>query len=211
MTYVIQIEGNIGAGKTTFIKYLHDKLKLKSIETIYEPIEEWKDMKGYDLFKLYYNDKTQYAELFQTYVLLTTLKKHLLSNFSHKDNCIIICERSILANVYCFAQYLLNINEIRVEFFQMCCDILEKYKSDIIQPDLIIYLKTENINILHSRIKQRNRDSESNISLKYLQDLNQIYDQYIKTFQCPIIKVDINEMDHDNIFQSILDHIRGAR
>ena len=53
MVYVIQIEGNIGVGKSTLINYLKSKLsKNHKIMLINEPINTWMNIEGYNLFHL---------------------------------------------------------------------------------------------------------------------------------------------------------------
>ena len=58
MVYVIQIEGNIGVGKSTLINYLKSKLsKNHKIIFINEPINTWMNIEGYNLFHLYYTQR----------------------------------------------------------------------------------------------------------------------------------------------------------
>ncbi len=46
--YKVAVEGNIGCGKSTFLKYFQSISP--NIEILSEPIEQWRDAKGYDLF-----------------------------------------------------------------------------------------------------------------------------------------------------------------
>ena len=44
-TVILSIEGNIGAGKTTFLKIFRESVEL-SFEIIEEPVGEWKKLTG---------------------------------------------------------------------------------------------------------------------------------------------------------------------
>ena len=64
------IEGNIGAGKTTFIKLFQKYLEnvLKDSHLILEPVDSWlntKDSKGKHILEYYYEDPKKHGFTFQ--------------------------------------------------------------------------------------------------------------------------------------------------
>lgn len=86
----VSIEGNIGAGKSTLIKYFAG---MEGIETyaVYkcsyvpiqpnilkfsfqEPIDWWRNVEGHNLLDLMYSDIHQWLKVFQSYVQFTRLK-----------------------------------------------------------------------------------------------------------------------------------------
>lgn len=88
---LITFEGNIGAGKSTFVKTfienLGDGLSKKLIE---EPLDKWMDLAGENLLAQMYQDPAK-TFLFQTYVLVTMLEKGV----SDPEGALLISERSI--------------------------------------------------------------------------------------------------------------------
>ena len=57
----IYIEGNIGSGKSTFLKYLEDHLPHDKFTFIYEPVDEWqafKDEDGKNILDCFYKIHT---------------------------------------------------------------------------------------------------------------------------------------------------------
>ncbi len=62
---LLSLEGNIGAGKSTFIKILQKNL-INIYETIPEPVAEWQNIsgKGGNLLELLYSDPKRWAYTF---------------------------------------------------------------------------------------------------------------------------------------------------
>lgn len=77
----LAVEGNIGAGKSTFLNLMSDgSLELQDIvEVVPEPVEEWQAVTSGDhpinLLDRFYKDPQRYAYTFQHYVLLTRMQK----------------------------------------------------------------------------------------------------------------------------------------
>ena len=53
---VLSVEGNIGAGKSTFISLLRTQLGLDNLETVDEPVEKWKNVRGKNMLEAFYKD-----------------------------------------------------------------------------------------------------------------------------------------------------------
>ena len=51
--FVVSIEGNIGAGKSTMLKFFE---KYSDVELIPEPVAQWCDVKGHNLLGKLYED-----------------------------------------------------------------------------------------------------------------------------------------------------------
>lgn len=69
------VEGNIGSGKSTFLKFLSQTLP-NTINVFYEPVEQWRNLNGHNLFELMYRDPSRWSFAFQTYVQLTMMQMH---------------------------------------------------------------------------------------------------------------------------------------
>ena len=51
--FIVSIEGNIGAGKSTMLKFFN---KYSDVELIPEPVAQWCDVKGHNLLGKLYED-----------------------------------------------------------------------------------------------------------------------------------------------------------
>lgn len=98
--YTVLVEGNIGSGKTTFLE--HFKTFGDEVEIIAEPIDKWRNRKGYNLLQLMYEDPTRWSLIFQTYVQLTLLQNHT----KRISKTLKLMERSIFSVRYCFMENL---------------------------------------------------------------------------------------------------------
>ena len=73
MTRIISIEGNIGSGKSTFVKeleyYCHANIKDVKIHFLQEPVDIWnnvQNLEGKNIIECYYDNQEKYAFPFQT-------------------------------------------------------------------------------------------------------------------------------------------------
>jgi deoxyadenosine/deoxycytidine kinase len=175
MTKVIVIDGLIGAGKTTLINVLCDglsKLGLK-VKCIMEPVDIWKNTGNLQAF---YNDIERNAYEFQTYTYITRIKKYLEEYDNTYD--IIFMERCIFTDKYVFVEMLYDEKFIDARRYAMYNEWWALWKQ-LITFDFsgFIYLNPD-INACMDRIKSRNRDGESNITLEYQADLLDKYEKY---------------------------------
>jgi len=93
----VAIEGNVGSGKSTLIKYFEN---FKNVEANPEPIETWRDLNGHNLLQLVYSDPQRWNFAFQHNVQLSRL--NLQSKTTDKE--IQMFERSLQNNRYCFVE-----------------------------------------------------------------------------------------------------------
>ena len=182
MALILSTEGNIGAGKSTLIGELADKISGKINTTIVflqEPVDIWatfKDKEGMTLLEKFYSDQKKYAFSFQMMayisrlqILKETVKKH--------PSSIILCERSIWTDRNVFAQMLYdegNIEEVDFQIYNKWFDCL----SEDFSLDGVIYLKTSP-KVCEARIAKRNRKGE-NIPLEYLERCNEYHTNWLK-------------------------------
>lgn len=192
--FTILIEGNIGAGKSTMLKYFE---QFEYIEIVAEPIAKWQNLDGSNLLDLLYKDAQKWGFQFQTYNLLLMLQNHMKSTVKQVK----LMERSIFSALYCFNEILIEQNSIRREEY----DILRKWNEYIIQsfsvqPDLIVYLRTRPEEVFE-RIKQRKRQEEYNINLKYLERLHELHEDWLvhneHNSSIPILILDANLNEND--------------
>ena len=167
------IEGNIGSGKSTLLS----SLQKKGFHTIQEPVENWtkfKDSSGKSLFSNFYDNPKEYSFTFQMYVLLTRLQNMLKADVNS------ICERSIFTDVYVFAKCLYDAKLLNDYEYS----IIEQWYNQIINTNKfkiqgIIYLQVDP-NICFQRICERQRDSEDNIDIDYLETIHENHELWLK-------------------------------
>ena len=117
---IIFIEGNIGSGKTTFLKNL-DVNSINS-QKIFEPVDQWIES---GMLKKFYKDPKKHAYEFQLYCLKTRFEL-----FSKIDNTkdIVFIERSPMCDRYVFAEICLKDQCDKLSRYQ---DIWNQYMNQI--------------------------------------------------------------------------------
>lgn len=199
MTRIIAIDGNIGAGKTTFIDRL-EKICIERTDIFFlrEPVDEWiqfKDSSGESILDKFYQDPHKYTFAFQLTVfntILASLKK-ALSNPKYK---IIICERSIASSRHVFMDMLYKDNMVNYFEYKIYEDLFTKDIVDNYYPTEILYLNVS-VKTCSERISKRNRQGEQNIKTDYLERCHYKYLEWIYTggINCKIIDVeDVSDM-----------------
>ena len=63
--YTILIEGNVGSGKSTTLKYFSERRS--DVEIVYEPVSKWQNVSGVDLLQLMFDHPQRYSGTFQFY------------------------------------------------------------------------------------------------------------------------------------------------
>lgn len=191
----VAVEGNVGSGKSTLIKYFE---KFKEVETNPEPIETWRDLNGHNLLQLTYSDPHRWNFAFQHNVQLSRL--NLQSKTTNKD--IQMFERSLQNNRYCFVEMAHDKGLLSSPEYGVMCQWYEYIEKNVdIGLDLIVYLRSLP-EIVHTRMQRRNRPEERTIKLDYLIDLHEYYEKWLmeKYFNlpCSLLVIDVNKDLSDN-------------
>ena len=74
---IISIEGNIGSGKSTFLKLMKENFK-NNVKYIDEPVQDWLTVKtkdGKNLIENFYADKERYGYIFQNFAYITRIRR----------------------------------------------------------------------------------------------------------------------------------------
>lgn len=200
------VEGNIGAGKSTFLKVINTFL---NAQVVYEPHEKWQNVKGENLLDRFYSDTKRWAYTFQTYAFVTRIlerEKAALSNGYPFQ----ILERSVYSDRYCFAKncYELGLmNALEWKLYQEWFSwLVDTYMA---KPSGFIYLQTDPL-VCYKRLLKRNRQEETSVTLDYLQLLHDKHEKwliqkegvssYIKDTPVLVIPVD-QEFENDRDIQ----------
>lgn len=191
---IIAVEGNIGAGKSTFLGACERGLK-NSVHVVYEKVGEWTSFKdsesGLSIFDLFYKEKERYTFVFQSYVLLSRINSIKMAQAQNPDK-IILCERSFLTDLEVFAKSLREAKEMTDVEWQVykCWHELVQGVVDIPLAGQI-YLRADP-SVCMSRVKERARQSEDMISSEYLDTLHRQHDRWMGETSLPTLVVDAN-------------------
>jgi thymidine kinase len=185
------LDGNIGCGKSSIINKIIES-KCINLPVFNEPIEEWDQW-----LELFYSDMTKYSFGFQ----MRVLKSHL-NNKSIENG---IFERSLLSCQRVFGELLYE-DKLMTE---LEWNLTEEFNNDFgWTPHVIIYLKC-NPDICYERIHKRNRNSEHQITLEYIERIHGKYEKlYNNQLNIKVIEIDASQ-SIDKMFNDILSVIKN--
>lgn len=179
----IAIAGNIGSGKTTLAEKL---ARHYSWTPLFESVDENPYLRDF------YEDMTRWAFHLQIYFLNSRFNQVNQIRQSAKT---IVQDRTIYEDAYIFAANLHRSGHIADRDYQSYLDIFHSMIQFVQPPDLLIYLRAD-IPKLVQQIQKRNRDYEYTMRLEYLRNLNEYYENWIKTYQVgKLLIIDVNKID----------------
>ncbi|MBQ7811646.1 MAG: deoxynucleoside kinase [Bacteroidales bacterium] len=193
----IGIAGNIGCGKTTLTRMLaeHYGWTPKYEAVTYNPYLED-----------YYKDIERWSYNLETYFLAQRFQD--LIDISKSDD-VIIQDRTIMEGVHIFVANNKAMGNLSDRDFDTYMQLFNLMMSMVREPDLLIYLKSS-VPHLVSQIQKRGRDYEKSISIEYLNNLNERYDEWIGDYKGKVLVIEADDMDFENRpadFASITDKI----
>jgi deoxyguanosine kinase len=176
----VAIEGVIGAGKTTLAHMLGETLQAN---VVLEQFEENPFLKDF------YRDPDRYAFQTQIFFLLTRYKqqqKLFQADLFHK----------FLVTDYIFEKdkifAYLNLEDEELKLYETLIAAIER---SVTTPDIVVYLQS-NVNRLMSNIRKRGRSYETEMSEKYIKDLNEAYNYFFFRYKAtPLLIVNAVELD----------------
>ena len=177
----VAVEGNIGAGKTSFSTMVSQDFNAKLI------LERFKDN---PFLPKFYEDQSRYAFPLEMSFLADRyqqLSDDLAQYDLFKD--FVISDYDVFKSLI-FAKITLHEDEYLL--YQKLFHLMYK---ELVKPDLYVYLY-QNTERLLENIKKRGRDYEQNIQQDYLANINKSYLSFIKSQPGLNVKIiDISEMD----------------
>ena len=201
----IIIDGVISAGKTTLIRLLEEQLNILNdsnndkntkkikVKAIYEPVDLWNTTGALQYF---YEDVPNRSYEFQTYTYITRIARVIDELASCPDADIYLLERSIWTDRYIFMELLkAHVGDLRMTMYNQWCDLWAFILP--MRVDKWVFLDTSLEESLR-RIKIRNREAESGVSVEYQAALYnkhiEFYNQLQKQDQ-PVLIIDHHLMD----------------
>ncbi len=196
------VEGNIGAGKSTFLRLLAKQLPAISIAL--EPLEQWhKEEHGQSLLADFYKDPKRWAYTLETLTMISRVKEHVAEQ-QQKEPWRVM-ERSIYSGHYCFAKNSFQNGFLTAVEWNVYRDLFGFLTQTTCNaPQGFIYLKVDPC-IALERTKKRNRSAESTIPLSYLEQIGALHDDFLikkRDISKQLLNIPILELDCNNDFES---------
>jgi deoxyguanosine kinase len=177
----IAIEGNIGAGKTTFCNMLAQDFNCRLI------LEQFTDN---PFLPLFYDNPERYAfpvELF----FMTERHKQLQEALATVD----MFTPLSISDYFFIKTSLFAKNNLKDEEFRLFYRLFEVLNSTFPKPEILVYLHRSVDNLL-TNIQKRGRGYETDISVAYLLEIQNVYFEFFRTEKnMPIVVVDMGDVD----------------
>jgi deoxyguanosine kinase len=177
--FILSIEGNIGSGKSTFVRFLQTKFS-DDVIFLQEPVNEWSnitDSKGETILSKFYKDQHAYSFSFQmmAYISRLALIKETVEKNPH---AIIVTERCLLTDRHVFAQMLYDEEKIEDINYDIYLRWFDTFYNDY-PISHYVYLQTSPKTALE-RVEKRSREGET-IPLEYLEKCNTYHEKWLSS------------------------------
>ena len=204
MKRFVAIAGNIGVGKSTLTALLRQQLNW---EPFFEAVEDNPYLADF------YKDMRRWSFHSQIYFLSRRLRHHW--QLLQRTNSV-IQDRTVYEDAEIFARNLYQQDLMDERDYRSYCELYEVVTTVLPPPDLIVYLRAS-IPTLQDRIQRRGRPFERDIAASYLEQLNQLYEEWIDGFSlCPVLTVPSDDLDFvlnpdhlELITEKILEKLQG--
>ena len=191
----IVIEGPIGSGKTTLARKLAERF---SVNLLLEKAE------ANPFLARFYQDPPRYALSTQLFFLFQ--RANQITDINQQD----IFGDAAIADFFIEKDPLfakLNLNADEMDLYQQIYDRMHLQTS---KPDLVIYLQTP-VDVLLSRVEERNIAYEQDIPREYLARLANAYSEFFHNYDSsPLLIVNnekINIINSDEAMDLLVDRI----
>ena len=204
MKRFVAIAGNIGVGKSTLTALLRQQLNW---EPFFEAVEDNPYLADF------YKDMRRWSFHSQIYFLSRRLRHHW--QLLQRTNSV-IQDRTVYEDAEIFARNLYQQDLMAERDYRSYCELYEVVTTVLPPPDLIVYLRAS-VPTLQDRIQRRGRPFERDIAASYLEQLNQLYEEWIDGFSlCPVLTVPSDDLDFvlnpdhlELITEKILEKLQG--
>ena len=180
--YVV-LAGNIGAGKSTLVRMMCDRL---GWEPYFEPVAENPYLADF------YADMKRWAFHSQVFFLTYRARAHRALQDIPRA---VVQDRSFYEDAEVFARALHRQGAMSDREWDTYRGLYQTLTTLLAAPDLVVYLKAS-VPTLRRRIAQRGRTFEAAISDSYLEELNTLYEEWTGSFTlAPVLVVPSDRLD----------------
>ncbi len=202
--WFVAIAGNIGVGKSSLTGMLSERL---GWEPFYEAVSDNPYLADF------YQDMSRWSFHSQVFFLSRRLRHH--HQLLQRPNSV-VQDRTVYEDAEVFARNLYRQGLMSERDYRSYRELYEVMSVLLPPPDLVIYLRAS-VPTLMARIAQRGRPFERSITPEYLEQLNQLYEDWIARFNlCPILAVPADRLDFvanshhlDLIVERVLEKLQG--
>ena len=128
----------------------------------------------------------------------------------------VVQDRTVYEDAEIFAKNLQRQGHMSERDWSSYWDLYQTVITILPPPDLVIYLQAS-VPVLQERIRQRGRDYEQEISVEYLTQLNDLYQEWVDGFTlCPVLTVPTDDLNFvaknshlELIASRVLDKLHG--
>ncbi len=201
--YLLAVEGTIGVGKTSLARLVSERLEARLVQEEFEENPFLED---------FYRNPAGFAFQTQLWFLLSRYRQQ-------QDLQQLDLFAPLLVTDYMFMKdrlfASLTLSDKEMALYDRLANLLER---DIVYPDLVIYLQSDTDRLM-ANIKDRGRSYEQKMDWKYLDSLNQLYNEYFFRYdRSPLLIINSNDIDFvknrsdmDEIIKFIREPVTGTR
>lgn len=183
MKKYLVLAGNIGAGKSTLVGLLAERLGFRPY---YEPVTENPYLVDF------YADMKRWAFHSQLFFLTHRVQSH---RALMDDPWSVVQDRSIYEDASVFARNLYEQGNMTKRDWESYSELYRTLIGLLPPPDLVVYIRAS-VPTLRKRIAKRGRDFEASIPDGYLSGLNRLYEEWIESFDlAPVLVVPGDRLD----------------
>ena len=180
----VAVEGNIGAGKTSFATMVSQDFNAKLI------LERFRDN---PFLPKFYEDQQRYAFPLEMSFLADRYQQ-LSDDLAQYD----LFKDFVISDYDVFKSLIFAKITLQEDEYSLYHKLFNLMYKELVKPDLYIYLYQNTARLLEN-IKKRGRDYEQNIQQDYLANINQSYLSFIKSQPNLNVKIiDISDLDFVN-------------
>ncbi|UCH10913.1 MAG: deoxynucleoside kinase [Fidelibacterota bacterium] len=194
--YTIAIEGPIGVGKTSLARMVAERLDARLV------LEEFEEN---PFLADFYRDSERFAFQTQLWFLLSRYRQQQELQQLDLFSPLLVTDYMFMKDRL-FASLTLSDKELAL--YDRVAVLLER---DIANPDLVVYLQSDTDRLM-ANVRSRNRSYEVDMDWKYLDALNQLYNEFFFRYdRGPLLIINSNDLDFVNKpqdFEEIIAFIR---
>lgn len=184
----LAVAGNIGAGKSTMVDFLCQTYGFR-------PFMEPNELNPY--LDDFYSDMAGWAFHSQISFLSHKFRLHMELM---AESSTVVQDRTIYEDAEIFARHLHRSGQMATRDWDTYCHLYRAMQRALAPPDLLIVLRCS-VRGIRRRIRKRGRENEQNIPLKYLKELNALYEDWFERYTLsPILEINTEKLDYISDF-----------
>lgn len=185
---VIAVAGNMGAGKSSLVHWLHQQF---GMTPFFEPNEENPYLADF------YGDMSRWAYNSQIWFLIRRFHIHRTIDSAAKGQPRpVVQDRTIYEDAEIFAAHLHAAGHISDRDWESYQDLYLTLSRELRPPDLMVYLRCP-LKTLVKRIRRRGRTFEQQVPRKYLEALEVLYEEWVARYDAsPKLVLSTDRLDY---------------